>query len=53
MTHMESLMLTLCFSFVVGYTVGNLIGIVIYAINEHKEKKRREKESVNTRSSGN
>lgn len=53
MTHMESLMLAVCFGAVVGYTISNLIIIIKFAIDNHKEKKRRKAESVDTRPSDN
>lgn len=53
MTHMESLMLAVCFGSVVGYTISNLIIIIKFAIDEHKEKKRKKAESAGTRTSDN
>ena len=44
MTHMESMMLAVCFGAVVGTLIGNLFTIVKFAIDEHREKKRNRKE---------
>ena len=53
MTHTESMMLAICFGSVVGYTIGNLIAIIKFAIDEHKAKKRRKAESANIQTSDN
>ena len=53
MTHIESMMLAVCFGSVVGYTISNLIIIIKFAIDEHKEKKRRKAESADTTTSEN
>lgn len=39
MTHIESIMLAVCFGAVVGTFIGNLFAIVKFAIDEHREKK--------------
>lgn len=53
MTHMESMMLAICFGSVVGYTISNLIIIIKFAIDEHNAKKRRKAESENIHTSDN
>ena len=45
MTEIQSLMLSVCFGAVVGMLVGNLIGIIQFAIEGYKEKERERKES--------
>ncbi len=40
MTHIESMMLAVCFGAVVGTLIGNLFAIIKFAIDECKEKKR-------------
>ena len=45
MTHIESMMLAVCFGAVIGTLVGNLFVIVKFAIDEHREKKRNCKEN--------
>lgn len=45
MTHIESLMLAVCFGAVVDTLIGNLFAIVKFAIDEHREKKRNRKEN--------
>ena len=45
MTHMESMMLAVCFGAVVGTLIGNLFAIVKFAIDGHREKMRNRKES--------
>jgi hypothetical protein len=45
MTHIESMMLAVCFGAVVGTLIGNLFAIVKFAIDEHREKKRHRKEN--------
>lgn len=53
MTHIESMMLAVCFGSVVGYTIGNLFTIIKFAIDEHKAKKSRKTESANIQTSDN
>ena len=53
MTNMESMMLAVCFGSVVGYTISNLVIIIKFAIDEHKEKKRRKAESADVQTSDN
>ena len=53
MTHMESMMLAICFGSVVGYTISNLIIIIKFAIDEHKAKKHKKAESANIQTSDN
>ena len=53
MTNMESMMLAVCFGSVVGYTISNLVIIIKFAIDDHKEKKHRKAESADTRTSDN
>lgn len=45
MTEIQSLMLSVCFGAVVGMIIGNLAGIIQFAIEGYKEKKRKHKES--------
>jgi len=45
MTHIESMMLAVCFGAVVGTFIGNAICIFKFAIEEHREKKRIRKEN--------
>ncbi|HZK39302.1 MAG TPA: hypothetical protein VFD23_04015 [Clostridia bacterium] len=40
MTHIESMMLAVCFGAVVGTFIGNIFTIVKFAIDERREKKR-------------
>ena len=40
MTHIESMMLAVCFGAVVGTLIGNLFAIIKFATDERKEKKR-------------
>lgn len=44
MTEIQSMMLAVCFGAVVGTMIGNLVGIIWFAIDEHREKKRRKNE---------
>lgn len=53
MTNMEALMLAVCFGSVVGYTISNIVIIIKFAVDEHKAKKRRKAESVDTQTSDN
>ena len=46
MTHAESLMLAVCFGAVMGTFIGNIIILVKYAVEEHKEKKHRREEEA-------
>lgn len=41
MTHAESMMLAICFGAVMGSFIGNIIMLVKFAVEDHKEKKRR------------
>ena len=40
MTEIQSMMLAVCFGAVIGTLIGNVIAIVKFAIDEHREKKR-------------
>ena len=40
MTHIESMMLAVCFGAVVGTLIGNIFAIVKFSIDERREKKR-------------
>ena len=40
MTTFESFMLSICFGAVVGSLIGNVVCIIKWTIDEHKEKKR-------------
>ena len=40
MTHIESMMLAVCFGAVVGTFIGNIFTIVKFSIDEHRKKKR-------------
>ncbi|MDD3400786.1 MAG: hypothetical protein PHT58_04050 [Eubacteriales bacterium] len=43
MTQMQELMLAVCFGSVIGAFIGNLISIIMFAVSERREKKRRRK----------
>lgn len=45
MTHIESMMLAVCFGAVVGTLMGNVFALVKFAIDERREKKRLRKEN--------
>lgn len=45
MTHIESMMLAVCFGAVVGTFIGNAICIVKFSIDERREKKRIRKDN--------
>jgi len=47
MTHIESMMLAVCFGAVVGTLIGNIFAIVKFSIDERREKKRLRKENEN------
>lgn len=44
MTNIQSMMLAVCFGAVVGYFISNIVIIVKYAIEDHREKKRKKAE---------
>jgi len=46
MTHAESLMLAVCFGAVMGSFIGNIIVLIKFAVEDHKEKKRRSAEEA-------
>ena len=46
MTHAESLMLAVCFGAVMGSFIGNIVTLIKFAIDDHKEKKRRKQEEA-------
>lgn len=46
MTHAESLMLAVCFGAVMGSFIGNIIMLIKFAVDDHKEKKRRRAEEA-------
>lgn len=46
MTHTESLMLAVCFGAVMGTFIGNIIMLIKFAVDAHKEKKRRRAEEA-------
>lgn len=50
MTHAESLMLAICFGAVMGSFIGNIIVLIKFAVEEHKEKKRRKQEEAERKS---
>ena len=43
MTEFEHLILSVCFSAVIGYTAGSLIGTIVVTIMNYREKKRLKK----------
>lgn len=45
MTHIESMMLAVCFGAVVGILIGNIIIMVKFSIEERRTKKRLRKET--------
>ena len=45
MTEIQSIMLSVCFGAVVGYFISNIVIIVKYAIEDHREKKRKKSEN--------
>ena len=45
MTELQSIMLSVCFGTVVGYFISSIVIIVKYAIEDHREKKRKRKEN--------
>jgi len=49
MTEIQSIMLAFCFGSVLGTFIVNIAFIIKYAIDEHREKKRRRKETEETR----
>lgn len=49
MTQIQSMMLAFCFGSVLGTFIVNIAYIIKWAVDEHKEKKRRRKESEETR----
>ena len=46
MTHAESLMLAVCLGAVMGSFIGNIIMLIKFAVDDHKEKKRRRAEEA-------
>jgi len=46
MTHVESLMLAVCFGTVMGSFIGNIIMLIKFAVDDRKEKKRRRAEKA-------
>lgn len=44
MTHFQELELAICFGSAIGLYVGGIITLIRFAIDEHKEKKRRRTE---------
>lgn len=44
MTTWQSMMLSVCFGSTVGFMIGMLITSIRFTIEDHKEKKRRQKE---------
>ena len=46
MTHAESLMLAVCFGAVMGSFIGNIIMMIKFAVDDHKERKRRREEEA-------
>ena len=50
MTHAESLMLAVCFGAVMGSFIGNIIMLIRFAVDDHKEKKRRQQEEAKSKS---
>lgn len=46
MTKAESLMLALCFGAMMGSFIGNIIILIKFAIEDHKDKKRRREEEA-------
>lgn len=44
MTTVQSMMLAVCFGVVMGTFIGNVVFLIKCAIDDHKEKKRKEKE---------
>lgn len=49
MTEIQSIMLAFCFGSVLGTFIVNIAFIIKYAIDEHRDKKRRRKETEETR----
>ena len=43
MTEIQEMMLSVCFGAVIGAFIGNLISIIVFAVSERREKKRRRK----------
>lgn len=50
MTHAESLMLAICFGAVMGSFIGNIIVLIKFAVEDHKEKKHRKQEEAERKS---
>ena len=48
MTELQEFMLCVCFGAVVGMIGGNIASIIIFAIHDLKEKRRRRKEAEET-----
>lgn len=46
MTYTESLMLAVCFGAVMGSFIGNIIMLIKFEVDEHKEKKCRRAEEA-------
>lgn len=44
MTTIQSFMLSICFGAVMGAFIGNAAMLIKFAVEDHKEKKRRKKE---------
>lgn len=45
MTELQHLMLSVCFGAVMGSFIANIVLIIQYAIESHKDKKRKRKEA--------
>lgn len=50
MTYAESLMLAVCFGAVTGSFIGSIIVLIKFAVEDHKEKKRRQQEEAERKS---
>ena len=48
MSDIQNMMLSVCFGATVGYLIGNLVGIIICAVREFKEKRRKRKKAEET-----
>jgi biotin transporter BioY len=48
MSEIQSMMLSVCFGATFGYLIGNLVGIIIFAVGEFKEKRRKRQKAEDT-----
>lgn len=48
MSEIQSMMLSVCFGATVGYLIGNLVGIIIFAVGEIQEKRRKRQKAEDT-----